>query len=141
MAAGFSFSGVKWWLYFIAWGIGLFAATYDDPSHIVAAPFFPIGLIALLPNGAQKAIIAAWLAAPAVAAVGWMLYAGVTVLIGRAKKGTPSCSCTLCCASCSPSTSPAATGRGKPRREFVRGWANRPVAMPGRVTVLVTGFR
>jgi hypothetical protein len=87
MAAGFSFSGVKWWLYFIAWGIGLFAATYDDPSHILAAPFFPIGLIALLPNGAQKAIIAAWLAAPAVAAVGWMLYAGVTVLIGRAKKG------------------------------------------------------
>jgi len=79
-------SRLKWSLYCIAWGIALFAATYDNPSHILAAPVFPVGLVALLPNGEQKAIVAAWLVAPAVAVVGWTIYGALTLAIRSSRR-------------------------------------------------------
>jgi hypothetical protein len=76
----------KWGLYFIAWGAVVLVALANNPSDLLSAPGFPIGFIAMFPNGAEKAITAAWLLGPISIGIGWTLYAVLSIVMSCAKR-------------------------------------------------------
>ncbi len=61
----------KWRFWLGAWGFVILASVMASPASILAAPFFPIGLLFWLPNGEDKAIkggmMEGWV-------FGWMFY-------------------------------------------------------------------
>jgi hypothetical protein len=73
---------VKWCLFLAAWGFVLVKCLVWNPQSILVTPFFPIGLVAWLPNGEEKAIfvwfVGGWI-------VGWALYAFLAFLIFKVK--------------------------------------------------------
>lgn len=73
----------KWQLWLGAWCLVAIATLVMHPAHIVAVPFFPLGLLDWLPHGEQTAIegwmIGAW-------SIGWMLYAFLSVAMFAAKR-------------------------------------------------------
>jgi len=66
-----------------AWGGVILFVLVINPASILAAPFFPIGLLALLPNGAEKAIMA-WMVGGWM--IGWVFYILLSVVMFQAKK-------------------------------------------------------
>lgn len=70
-----------YWL--AAWGATILIAFLINPQSIRTAIFFPIGLLALLPNGEHMAIFAGivggWI-------VGWIFYIVLSVVLFCAKK-------------------------------------------------------
>lgn len=74
----------KWLLLIGAWVLVVCVSMVPYPSQILLAPFFPAGLMALLPHGDEKAI-AAWMRAfPCI--VGWVFYVFVSIGLIRAKR-------------------------------------------------------
>ena len=73
----------KWRLWLGAWGLVAVATLVINPSYILAAPFFPIGLLVWLPNGEQKAItgwmIGGWV-------IGWIFYGLLSVIMFKTKR-------------------------------------------------------
>ena len=59
-----------------AWVAVALLSMIPEPSQIVLAPFFPVGLLALLPRGEEKAITAYMLVTPCL--LGWAFYAAIT---------------------------------------------------------------
>lgn len=57
-----------------------------NPSHLLLVPFFPLGLVALLPNGEQKAVDAWMLQIPILA--GWTFYAAYSFIMLRQRRAT-----------------------------------------------------
>jgi hypothetical protein len=73
-------------LWLAAWGIVALATLTIKPSYILAAPFFPLGLLALL-HGPEEAIVAWMLGLPAL--LGWGIYVTLSAAIFRTqRKGT-----------------------------------------------------
>jgi hypothetical protein len=71
-------------LWFVAWvGVAL-ASMIPYPSQLLLAPFFPVGLLALLPRGENKAITGWMLMYPSV--IGWCLYIFLSVILFRIRK-------------------------------------------------------
>jgi hypothetical protein len=54
------------------------------PADVLTAPWFPVGLIAVLPNGAELAVSAGMLVLPIV--VGWAFYFLLYFLMRLARK-------------------------------------------------------
>jgi len=75
----------KWGLYYAAWGGVILAALAMNPADVLTAPCFPIGLLAVLPNGEEKAITA-WMFGPISIGIGWAFYLLLSFLIGRTRK-------------------------------------------------------
>ena len=75
----------KWGLYLFAWGAVLFVSVVGSPSSLLATPYFPVGLLAMLPDGVNKAIDA-WMRGPVLILIGWSIYGALTFIIGRTKK-------------------------------------------------------
>jgi len=46
----------RWHFWFGAWAVVALVSMLPHPSQILFAPFFPVGLLALLPHGEDKAI-------------------------------------------------------------------------------------
>jgi hypothetical protein len=66
-----------------AWGFVILICLATNPQSILAAPFFPIGLIACLPNGEEKAI-AGWMRGAWI--IGWVVYALLFIAMFQIKK-------------------------------------------------------
>jgi len=73
----------KWRLWLGAWGLVAAATLVINPSSILVAPFFPIGLLVWLPHGEEKAI-AGWMIGAWV--IGWIFYGLLTTIMFKAKK-------------------------------------------------------
>src|ERR1700679_167648 len=62
---------IKFCFLLAAWGFVLIRCLLWNPTSILDTPFFPIGLVAWLPNGEEKAIfvwfLGGWI-------VGWAIY-------------------------------------------------------------------
>src|SRR6266852_6175352 len=74
----------KWQLWFGAWAIVAFAGMVPHPSQVLLAPLFPIGLLALLPHGDEKAITAWMMGFPCL--LGWTVYAVLSAILFRIRK-------------------------------------------------------
>jgi hypothetical protein len=72
----------KWLFLLSAWGAAALLSLVINPSSLLAAPFFPIGLVAVWPNGVDKAIT------PSMTQLllGWGLYLALHSIILRARK-------------------------------------------------------
>ena len=81
---GFISRSTKLWLWFIAWGGTALLALVLPPAHPVFAPFFPIGLLALLPHGEEEAIIGWMLMFPV--ALGWLAYLVYSLVMLKRRK-------------------------------------------------------
>ena len=75
---------LKWTLWFAAWGLVLIATLANKPAQVIMAPLFPLGLIAVFPNGKGIAIIAGTMVVPGL--VSWVFYALLWKGISVAKK-------------------------------------------------------
>jgi hypothetical protein len=73
----------KWGYWFTAWGGVVLIAFLLDPHYILTAPFFPIGLAALLPNGEGRAI-RAWMSFGFI--IGWALYILLSLAMFKTRK-------------------------------------------------------
>jgi hypothetical protein len=62
----------KLWCWFGGWGLAAGATLVANPAHLLMAPFFPIGLLALLPDGEKMAITAYMMIFPI--GLGWIFY-------------------------------------------------------------------
>jgi hypothetical protein len=71
----------KWVLWFAAWGVVVLAI---KPANLWAAPYFPLGLLAVFPRGDKVAIMLGMSFLPAV--LGWGIYALLSAAIDRSKK-------------------------------------------------------
>jgi hypothetical protein len=56
----------------------------DNPVNILYTPFFPVGLVAMFPNGAYYGTVATMLVFPAL--LGWVLYGIIYFFIRRARR-------------------------------------------------------
>ena len=75
----------KWGLYCIAWLAVVLAILAINPAYFFAAHYFPIGLVAMLPKGDQKAVMALSMG-PIYVGIGWMFYAGLSLILSRTKR-------------------------------------------------------
>ena len=73
----------KWYFFAGAWGFVILVCLITNPQSILAAPFFPLGLIACLPNGEDKAI-AGWMKGTWI--TGWVVYAVLSVAMFQVKR-------------------------------------------------------
>jgi hypothetical protein len=71
---------VGYW--FAAWGCVLLIVLLTSPTYILAAPFFPIGLFALLPQGAEGGV-KAWMTGSFI--VGWAFYILLSIVMFKIK--------------------------------------------------------
>jgi hypothetical protein len=76
-------ASTKWRYILGAWAFVILVCLITNPQSLLAAPFFPIGLIACLPNGEDKAI-AAWMKGAWI--IGWVVYALLSVIMFQVKK-------------------------------------------------------
>lgn len=76
---------LKWTLCLAAWGVVLIATLVANPVYVLTAPLFPLGLIAVLPHGEEKAIFAFMMGLPAIA-IGWAIYATLGMGIASTKR-------------------------------------------------------
>jgi hypothetical protein len=76
-------ASVKLRFFLGAWGFVILVCLVTNPQSILAAPFFPVGLIACLPNGEDKAI-AGWMNGAWI--IGWVIYALLSVTMFQVKK-------------------------------------------------------
>ena len=67
-----------------AWAVVAFVGMVPHPSQLLMAPFFPIGLLALLPGGDEKTITAWMQGFPCV--LGWVVYALFSAMLFRIRK-------------------------------------------------------
>jgi hypothetical protein len=75
------FKGALWC---VAWVLVILIM---KPINVLAAPLFPLGLLALVPRGEEKAIILSMYVIPGF--VGWTIYILLSVAMSRtSKKGT-----------------------------------------------------
>jgi len=75
--------------YFVcgAWGMVILATLALKPAYLLTAPAFPLGLLALFPNGESKAVIG-WITGIPLF-IGWGIYGLLFWTISRtSKKGT-----------------------------------------------------
>jgi hypothetical protein len=77
-------TSTKWQLFFVAWVAVLLAGAFPHPSQVLLAPFFPIGLLALLPNGEDKAMVGWMQIFPSF--LGWGFYGLITAALLRIRK-------------------------------------------------------
>ena len=77
-------SRAKLWLCLGAWGLAGGAILASDPARVALAPFFPVGLIAMLPNGEEKAITGYMLVYPCL--LGWGIYVALGAWLSRVKR-------------------------------------------------------
>jgi hypothetical protein len=75
---------LKCYLWYATWGGVILVTLAIKPASILTAPCFPVGLLALLPNGDSKAILAAMTVIPIL--VGWALYVLLSVLMARTRR-------------------------------------------------------
>lgn len=73
----------KWRYWLGTWFLVILANLVINPSSILTAPFFPIGLLVWLPKGEEKAVTGwmtgAWM-------TGWILYLSLSVIMFKTKK-------------------------------------------------------
>ncbi len=69
----------RWWFVLSAWVAVVLLTFLLNPSSVLAAPFFPIGLLALLPRGEEKAITGVMMLYPVF--LGWGFYFGFQVIM------------------------------------------------------------
>src|SRR5436190_10454780 len=74
----------KGYLWCAAWGGVVFATLTTKPEYVLAAPAFPLGLVAFLPHGESKAVVAWMLGLPVF--LGWAIYALLSAAISRVSK-------------------------------------------------------
>ena len=74
---------LKWWLWFAAWAGVALAILPNYPSYIIAFPGFPLGLIAALPHGEEKAVMAWMMVVPIFA--GWLPYVLLAWMMSRSR--------------------------------------------------------
>jgi hypothetical protein len=72
---------IKAWLWYAAWATVILVM---NPVHILVAPLFPLGLMALFPNGTEGAVMLSMLWMPGL--LGWLIYVLVAVVINRTRK-------------------------------------------------------
>jgi hypothetical protein len=77
-------TGDRWRLWFLIWAVAVVAMASRGRPAIFSAPLFPLGLIAFLPDGEQKAITAWMLGYPAL--LGWGFYIFFSILLFRVRK-------------------------------------------------------
>jgi hypothetical protein len=75
----------KWGYWFAAWGGVILIAFLLNPQYVLAAPFFPTGLFALLPNGEDWAI-RAWMSFGFI--MGWAFYFLLSLIMFKMKRRT-----------------------------------------------------
>jgi len=70
-------------LWYGAWGVVIIGALIVNPTSLAAFYAFPLGLLAWLPNGDEKAVVGlmfgGWI-------VGWIFYILISVALSRIKK-------------------------------------------------------
>lgn len=76
-------TAIKWRYLLGACSFVILICLATNPQSILAAPFFPIGLIACLPNGEEKAI-AGWMRGAWI--IGWVVYALLFIAMFQVKK-------------------------------------------------------
>jgi hypothetical protein len=74
----------RWGLWFAAWGVIALWTLTVNPSHLLLAPFFPIGLLGVWPNNEGAAIGGWMLQLPIV--LGWVFYLTFSVIMIKARK-------------------------------------------------------
>jgi hypothetical protein len=74
----------KCWFWFAAWGVVVLLTAAANPAYLPGAPFFPIGLLALLPNGGEKAITGWMLQFPVL--LGWLFYIAFSAVMLRIRR-------------------------------------------------------
>lgn len=72
---------LRFW--FGAWGFVILASLAVNPSYLLAAPCFPVGLFALFPNGIENVF---WGWGTGAFVLGWVLYAVLSAIMFKAKK-------------------------------------------------------
>lgn len=73
----------RFYLWLSVWGVVMMGAISIKPSYLLAAPFFPSGLLAYLPNG-QSLAIESFMAG--VCFLGWFLYVLLSVFMFTTRK-------------------------------------------------------
>lgn len=76
---------LKWGLYFGAWGAVILLTLVTNPAYLLGAASFPVGLIAMLPRGEERAIEVSMLG-PAFVGFGWIVYSALSFVISLTKK-------------------------------------------------------
>ena len=76
----------RWWLWGGGWGLAAVLTAIHSPAHLLLVPFFPVGLLALLPNGEQAAIGGWMLQFPIM--LGWAFYAAYSFIMLRQRRAT-----------------------------------------------------
>jgi hypothetical protein len=74
---------LKWRFWLGPWLLVVLATMVIHPSQILAAPFFPVGLLVWLPKGNENAI-AGWMNGAWI--IGWIFYLFLSIIMFQAKK-------------------------------------------------------
>ena len=77
----------RWQLWGLAWGVVFIVTLITNPASILAAPFLPLGLLAVCPGG-ETAAIKAWMFGIGTSILGWMFYAVLSAGMALAKRAT-----------------------------------------------------
>ena len=74
----------KWWYFLSAWGAVALLTLVLTPEYLLAAPWFPVGLLALLPDGGKTAVTAWMTLFPIV--LGWGVYCVFSVVLFKIRR-------------------------------------------------------
>ncbi len=69
--------------WFAAWGGVVLIVLVTGPEYILAAPFFPVGLFALMPQGEEEGI-KAWMTGGFI--IGWAFYMLLSIVMFKTKR-------------------------------------------------------